>query len=78
MPDGTEVVVRPVTREPMFGIREEDWPDTAEARADWLRWYDSLEPLVLTPDEQAAWSAPRQEQKEFERSARLDVENWPV
>lgn len=67
-PDGTEVVVRPVEREPMFGIHEEDWPETAEARAEWLRWYDSLQPLVLTYAEQAAWSAARQNQKEFERS----------
>jgi hypothetical protein len=67
-PDGTEVVVSPVVIEGMFGIREEDWPDTAEARAEWLRWYDSLDPLILTPADQAGWSAARQNQKEFEHS----------
>jgi|SRR5665213_713703 len=65
-PDGTEVIVKPVLSEQMFGIREEDWPDTPDARAEWLRWYDSLEPLIFTPAEKEAWTASRQQQKDFE------------
>jgi|HubBroStandDraft_2_1064218.scaffolds.fasta_scaffold1525528_1 hypothetical protein len=30
---------------------DEEWPNTPEAIADWLKWYDSLEPLVITEDE---------------------------
>jgi hypothetical protein len=40
------------------GIPNEDWSNTPEAIADWLKWYDALEPLVFTADEQAdtqAW-----------------------
>ena len=31
----------------------EDWSNSPEAIADWLAWYDSLEPLVFTPEEAA-------------------------
>src|SRR5207245_1986199 len=37
---------------------EEGWSNSPEAIADWLKWYDSLEPLTLTPEEEAdaeAW-----------------------
>jgi hypothetical protein len=67
-PDGTEVLVQPVEPAHEFGIREEEWPDSPEAVADWLRWYDSLEPLVFTEEEQAAWEAARCEQKAFEQA----------
>jgi hypothetical protein len=67
-PDGTEVIVRPVMREQTFGIREEDWPQTDDARAEWLRWYDSLEPLTFTAAEQEAWTAARRDQKKFEHA----------
>jgi hypothetical protein len=32
---------------------EEDWSNSPEADADWLAWYDSLEPLEFTPEERA-------------------------
>ncbi len=37
---------------------DDAWLNTPEAIADWLKWFDSLEPLVLTPTEEAdtlAW-----------------------
>jgi hypothetical protein len=68
-PDGTEVVVQPVERAECFGMREEDWPGTPEASADWLQWYDSLEPLVFTAEERAAWDNARREQQEFEQAS---------
>jgi hypothetical protein len=68
-PDGTEVIVQPVQRADTFGIREDDWPDTPEAVAAWLKWYDSLEPLEFTDQEQAAHEAARWEQKEFEKAS---------
>jgi hypothetical protein len=67
-PDGTEVIVQPVSREDQLGIREEDWQDTPEAVAAWLKWYDSLEPLVFTDEERVAWETARREQKEFEKA----------
>ncbi|HWG42868.1 MAG TPA: hypothetical protein VN688_08795 [Gemmataceae bacterium] len=37
-PDGCRVVIEPVPeeQEETLGIREEDWPTTPEALADWL------------------------------------------
>jgi hypothetical protein len=43
---------------------QEDWHNTPEAIAEWLTWYDSLEPLVFTPEEEADIAAWRQKIKE--------------
>jgi hypothetical protein len=67
-PDGTEVIVQPLTGPEGVGIREEDWPATPEAVADWLKWYDSLEPLIFTEEERAALEADRKQRKEFEKA----------
>ena len=55
-------------KEETLGVREEDWSDTPEAIASWLQWYDSLEPLEMTPEEEAEWQAARQAQKDFEKA----------
>jgi hypothetical protein len=67
-PDGTELLVEPVPDGQTIGIREEDWPTTPEAIEEWLRWYDSLEPLIFTPEEEAALEADRQARKEYEKA----------
>jgi hypothetical protein len=41
-------------------------PETPEEIEAWLRWYHSLEPIVMTPEEEAAWEADRKMQKEFD------------
>jgi hypothetical protein len=64
-PEGCRVVVEPVPEEETFGVREEDWSDTPEAIAAWLRWYDTLEPLVWTPGEEADLQAWQQKMKAF-------------
>lgn len=45
--------------------QEEDWSNTPEAIADWLAWYDSLEPLVFTPEEEADLQDSRRRVKEY-------------
>jgi len=47
---------------------EDDWSDTPEAIAEWLKWYDSLEALIFTKEERAAWETARSDQKEFEKA----------
>jgi hypothetical protein len=64
-PEGTELLVEPLPREQTVGIREEDWQTDPEAVADWLRWYESLEPLEFTADEEADIAAWRQKVKEL-------------
>ena len=67
-PDGTEVRIEPLPEAESLGMREEDWPTTPEGIEQWLRWYDSLEPLIYTPEEEAAIAAARHAQKEYEKS----------
>ena len=48
-----------------IGISEEEWARSPEAIAAWLEWYDSLEPLVFTPEEEADLARWRQEVKDY-------------
>jgi hypothetical protein len=65
-PEGCRVIVEPVPEEETFGIREEDWPDTPEGIARHLALMDQIEPLEMTPEEEAEWQAARKAQKEYE------------
>ena len=61
-PDGTEVlIVRSNAND-----NEEDRDNTPEAIAAWLKWYDSLQPLILTTDERIAWEEDRKAHKTWE------------
>lgn len=67
-PEGCRVVIEPAAnkeREETLGIREEDWPTTPEALANWLAWFDSLEPVKLSAEEEADWEAWRQKIREY-------------
>ena len=54
-PEGCRLVVTPqeAQRGQWLGITEEEWPRTSDALADWMKWLDSIEPIELTPDEEA-------------------------
>jgi hypothetical protein len=52
----------------VFGIREDEWPDSPEEIAGWLNWYNTLEPLNFSDQERSAWETARREQKEFEKA----------
>jgi hypothetical protein len=64
-PEGCRLSIEPVEFETEIGMREEDWSNTPEAIAEWLRWYDSLEPLEFTPQEEADISAWRKKVKDY-------------
>src|SRR5262245_51294810 len=54
--DGVRLRVEPGA--PPTGTTGDEWSNTPEAVAEWLKWYDALEPLVMTPAEEAeadAW-----------------------
>jgi hypothetical protein len=61
--EGTLVVVAPIQSETTVGIRDEDWPTTPEEIARLLELMDQVEPLELTPEEEAEWAAARAAQK---------------
>src|SRR5215216_2414650 len=64
-PEECEVVIEPAAA-PSIGIAEEDWDDSPEGVAEWLRWYDSLEPLEFTAAEEAAAGEWDRRQKEHD------------
>jgi hypothetical protein len=67
-PEGTEVLIEPIVG--FLGVRDEDWPADPEGISRHLALMDRIEPLLMTPEEDAAWQAARKAQKEFERT------NW--
>jgi hypothetical protein len=68
LPEGCRLLVKPLADEDNFGIGEEDWEDTPEAIDDWLRWYESLEPLKMKQSDWERWEAAMKAQKEFEKA----------
>ena len=63
-PDGT-----PVRVELGFNGQsdfDDENPETPEEIQAWLRWYHSLEPIVMAPEEEAASEADRKMRKEFD------------
>ena len=68
LPDGSRVVVQPIDSAQAIGLSESDWQDTPEAIADWIAWYDSLEPIELSAAEERALEAHRQRQKDLAKS----------
>jgi hypothetical protein len=65
-PDGSRVLVEPMQAEDTWGIREEDWPTSPEEVARHLALMDRIQPLDMTPAEQAEWQAARKIQKDYE------------
>ena len=57
-PEGSELVVEPVgAGGAKVGLDESEWRDDPAARADWDAWLRTVEPLVLTDEERAAFAA---------------------
>lgn len=69
LPEGTRVEVLPVeTSAAALGMREENWPTTAEGIAALLARMDQVEPGWLSPEDDAAWQADLQAQREREKA----------
>jgi hypothetical protein len=65
-PEGCRLRIEPDPVQPEPGEDQaEDWSNSPEAIADWLAWYDSLEPLVFTPEEAADLRDWRRRVKEY-------------
>lgn len=55
LPEGTELRIR--AADSVEG--DDDWDNSPEGIRDWLEWYETLEPLILTDDERAIWEPKR-------------------
>ena len=72
LPDGTEVEVRifPTSADYKPGDRILD--DTPEAIEAWIKAVRQLEPLLITPEEQAAWDTAEAQQKQWDKDHFFD------
>ena len=52
------------------GTTGDEQSDDPEAIARWIATFAALPPVVLTPEEEAAWQAARAEQKRIDAAAR--------
>src|SRR5258708_1289453 len=67
-PEGAECIIEQLTESTSIGMREEDWPTTLEGIEELIRKWDALEPIEMTPEEEAAWKADLAAQKELEKT----------
>jgi hypothetical protein len=68
-PEGCCVTVEPISDEAeTLGITEQLWPQSPEAIKKWLAWFDSIEPIEMTAEEEAEWQAAREAQRAYERA----------
>ena len=65
LPEGTELMIPLPDGSPED---EDGWHNSPEGIAAWLKWCESLEPLIFTDDERAAWEADQQARKEWRRA----------
>lgn len=69
LPEGTRVEVLPVEgARTSLGMREEDWPTTPEGIAALVARMDRAESEWLSPEDDAAWRADLNAQREFEKA----------
>jgi hypothetical protein len=70
LPDGTELLISLVNGDSAsIEDTEEGWDTSPEGIAAWLQWYDTLEPLTITPSEEADTEAWLRQ---------CDVVGWPA
>jgi hypothetical protein len=62
-PNGSRVEVSSPL--PKIGLTEDEWPTSPEGIVAWLTWAASVEPVELTPDEEAEWAAARVAVKDY-------------
>jgi hypothetical protein len=66
LPDGTVVLVDVTPLAPgKIGVDESEWRDDPGALAEWEAWMKTIEPIELTPAEQAAGARFEEEFRRF-------------
>jgi hypothetical protein len=65
-PEGCRVIVEPVPAGgERIGLDESEWRNDPAALADWEAWIQTIEPLELTAEEQAAHARFEEEFRRF-------------
>lgn len=69
-PDGTTVDVAPTEEAQHVGLSEDDQGDDPESIACWIAWAQSIQPLILTPEDEERIRQARADQRAWE------LANW--
>jgi len=64
-PEGSELLVEPITAGNKIGMTEDEWRDDPESIAAWIAEVDKIEPLIWAPGEEAEYERYRAEHKRF-------------
>lgn len=67
-PDGTALTVEPVEEPEAVETEGDLLGDDPTSIARWLAWYDTLEPLDFTSEEETAWQAAHRDAREWDKS----------
>ena len=67
-PEGTALAVEPIEESLVTDPVSDLLGDDSASIAHWLDWFDSLEPLHFTLEEQTAWQRARRERRDWEKS----------
>jgi len=73
-PEGTALAVEPIEESLVTDPQGDLLGDDPASIARWLTWFDSLEPLSFTPEQEAAWEAARRERRDWEKSRFDEIE----
>ena len=68
-PEGSKLLVEPLSTEEKIGLDESKWTDDAAAVADWAAWIHSIEPLELTEEEERDMERYQEEFRRFNLDA---------
>ena len=67
-PEGTALAVEPIEESLVTDPEGDLLGEDPASIARWVAWFDSLEPLNFTPEEEAAWHAARRQRRDWEES----------
>jgi hypothetical protein len=67
-PEGTALAVKPIEESLLNDLEGDLLGDDSASIARWLAWFDKLEPLIFTQEEETAWQRARREQRDWEKS----------
>jgi len=67
-PEGKRVVIAPADEPSFAQTADGEQTDDPESIARWIKEFDAIPPLEMTPEEEAQWQAARQAQRELEKA----------
>lgn len=65
-PDGTRLKIEPLPSTEVVGLRDEDWPCDPPGIQAMLARMDAIQPLVMTPEDEANWLSALRDQRVLE------------